>query len=89
MTPQSQTPQKEWTKEEVDQLSLLYPDNSNDVVAGIIGRSVSAVAHKAHRLRIKKSETFHESANSPRYKAKKPNLFTRLLNFFRVCFGAG
>jgi len=85
----NQTPQNPWSKEEVDQLRLLYPDNSNDVVAEIIGRSVSAVAHKAHRLRIKKSETFHESPQSSRYKANKPNLFTRLLNFFRVCFGAG
>ncbi len=44
-----------WTSEEIDRLTLLYPNHDNLAVARELGRSVTSVANKAFQLRLKKS----------------------------------
>lgn len=80
----SRTENDPWSKVEIEALKALYPDNNNDIVALAVGRSVSAVSHKAHRLGIKKSPAFLASRQSGRYRVKV-SLYQRLVNYFRQC----
>jgi hypothetical protein len=43
-----------WTKEEVSLLRRLYRTHSNAEIAGILGRKVSSVVFKGHRLGLAK-----------------------------------
>jgi hypothetical protein len=43
-----------WTKEEVSTLKRLYRTNSNADIAKVLGRKVSSVVFKAHRLGLSK-----------------------------------
>ena len=43
-----------WTKEEVALLKRLYRTHSNAEIAGILGRKVSSVVFKGHRLGLSK-----------------------------------
>ena len=43
-----------WTKEEVALLKRLYRSHSNAEIAGILGRKVSSVVFKGHRLGLSK-----------------------------------
>ena len=43
-----------WTKEEIAQLKRLYRTHSNAEIAEIIGRKVSSVVFKGHRLGLSK-----------------------------------
>ncbi len=43
-----------WTKEEVALLRRLYRTHSNAKIAGILGRKVSSVVFKGHRLGLSK-----------------------------------
>ena len=43
-----------WTKEEVALLKRLYRTHSNSEIAGILGRKVSSVVFKGHRLGLAK-----------------------------------
>lgn len=43
-----------WTKEEVALLKRLYRTHSNAEIAGILGRKVSSVVFKGHRLGLAK-----------------------------------
>jgi hypothetical protein len=43
-----------WTKEEVALLKRLYRTHSNAEIAGILGRKVSSVVVKGHRLGLSK-----------------------------------
>ena len=43
-----------WTKEEVSLLRRLYRTHSNAEIAGILGRKVSSVVFKGHRLGLSK-----------------------------------
>ena len=43
-----------WTKEEVSLLKRLYRIHSNAEIAGILGRKVSSVVFKGHRLGLAK-----------------------------------
>jgi hypothetical protein len=43
-----------WTSEEVTLLKRLYRTHSNAEIAGIIGRKVSSVVFKGHRLGLSK-----------------------------------
>lgn len=43
-----------WTKEEVALLKRLYRIHSNAEIAGILGRKVSSVVFKGHRLGLSK-----------------------------------
>jgi hypothetical protein len=43
-----------WTKEEVSLLKRLYRTHSNAEIAGILGRKVSSVVFKGHRLGLAK-----------------------------------
>ena len=43
-----------WTKEEVSLLKRLYRTHSNAEIAGILGRKVSSVVFKGHRLGLSK-----------------------------------
>ena len=43
-----------WTKEEVSLLKRLYRSHSNAEIAGILGRKVSSVVFKGHRLGLSK-----------------------------------
>lgn len=44
-----------WRPAEIEELCRLYPDLENHAVATALGRSVTAVANKAHRLGLEKS----------------------------------
>lgn len=74
-----------WTPLELDMLRQLYPNNSNDAVAELIGRSVSAIAHKAHRLHLRKSAEFNASVQSGRFTAKREGLLRRLFKSLFKC----
>jgi len=43
-----------WTREEVSLLRRLYRTHSNAEIAGILGRKVSSVVFKGHRLGLSK-----------------------------------
>jgi hypothetical protein len=43
-----------WTKDEVSVLKRLYRTHSNAEIAGILGRKVSSVVFKGHRLGLSK-----------------------------------
>jgi hypothetical protein len=43
-----------WTREEVSLLRRLYRTHSNSEIAGILGRKVSSVVFKGHRLGLSK-----------------------------------
>ena len=43
-----------WTKEEVELLRKLYRTYSNAEIAGVLGRKVSSVVFKGHRLGLSK-----------------------------------
>ena len=43
-----------WTKEEVALLKRLYRTHSNAEIAGLLGRKVSSVVFKGHRLGLSK-----------------------------------
>ena len=43
-----------WTKEEVSLLRRLYRTHSNAEIAGVLGRKVSSVVFKGHRLGLSK-----------------------------------
>ncbi|HTY64936.1 MAG TPA: hypothetical protein VMG30_21995 [Acidobacteriota bacterium] len=43
-----------WTREEVALLKRLYRTHSNAEIAGILGRKVSSVVFKGHRLGLSK-----------------------------------
>ena len=45
-----------WTKEEVSLLRRLYRTHSNAEIAGILGRKVSSVVFKGHRLGLSKGQ---------------------------------
>jgi len=77
------TIQKPWTPKELEILRKLYPDNSNDSISILIDRSTSAIAHKAHRLKLRKSEEFKNSTQSGRFLVKKESVLRR---FFRNLF---
>jgi len=79
------TAREPWTTKEVSQLVQLYPDHNNEIVALAVGRSVSAVALKAHRLGLKKSEKFLNSSQSGRFTVKV-SLFKSFVNYLRSCF---
>ncbi|MBK8097049.1 MAG: hypothetical protein IPK26_08080 [Planctomycetes bacterium] len=48
-------PMPRWRSDETERLRQLYPDLENHAVATALGRSVTAVANKAHRLGLEKS----------------------------------
>ena len=54
-----------WTKDEVRQLRKVFGNNSNATVAGLLGRSVKAVEHKAARLGLRKTKTYLRSIGRP------------------------
>jgi hypothetical protein len=43
-----------WTREEISVLRRMYRTNSNAEIAGILGRKVSSVVFKAHRMGLSK-----------------------------------
>lgn len=73
---------KPWNKREVDQLHKLYPDTNNDDIALIIGRTTSAIHHKAAKEGLRKSDSFLKSAKSGRILKKVP-FWQRVKNAFK------
>jgi hypothetical protein len=59
-------PKARWTRERIEQLSSLYPDNTAEVVGEIMGLSKSQVYNKAFALGLEKSEAFQQSDKSGR-----------------------
>lgn len=59
-------PRRYWTDAESEQLRVLYPDFTGQVVADRLGRDVRAVYQKARALGLAKSETFLASDLSGR-----------------------
>ena len=43
-----------WTKEEVKVLKSMYRTNSNSAIAALLGRKVSSVVFKGHRMGLSK-----------------------------------
>lgn len=50
--------QKKWTDEDVDLLQRLYPHGKSEMLAKMLGRSVTSVISKAFSLGIKKTDEF-------------------------------
>ena len=61
-----------WSIQEETLLKKLYPDNSFLDIASQIGRTVSAVAVKAHELGLRKTDTY------PIWSKKELNLLKKL-----------
>lgn len=53
-----------FTKNEIDYLMQHYPDDTGPEIASAIGRAVRSVYHKAHSLKLEKSEEFKRSHKS-------------------------
>lgn len=79
--------QNPWTPKEIEDLRNLYPSTNTDDIALVIRRSPSAIAHKASKLRLQKSEEFMNSKLSGRF-VRKESFYNKLLNFIRSCFGS-
>ncbi len=47
-----------WEKWQLELLKKLFPNTSNEVIAQITGKTISAVRGKANLLKLKKSEHF-------------------------------
>lgn len=56
---------KKWTREELYEMTRLYPTFFNKALAELFGRSPKAVAVCAARLGLKKSEAFIEGVQAP------------------------
>lgn len=82
----NETQREPWTKEELDLLKMVYSDLNNEEVSDIVGRTASAVAHKAARLRLRKSAAFLKSKASGRFLVKKLSIYQRLLTWLRSWF---
>lgn len=55
------SPLKVWTHAEVELLRELYPDLPNSFIAERLGRELSQIQSKAHRLKLQKSHSFREA----------------------------
>jgi len=73
-----------WSREEINILRNLYPDNPSKELTLFINRSEQAIRHKAAKLGITKSESFLKSCESGRFRPAplKSKFIKRLLNIF-------
>lgn len=76
------TPNSPWNSKEVKLLHKLYANTNNDDIALIIGRTTSAVHHKAAKEGLRKSESFLNSAKSGRI-MKKVSFWQRIINAYK------
>lgn len=56
-----------WTDKEEKQLIRLYPNYSNKRLSKIFNRTVTAIQHKANRLKINKSKKYLKESKSERF----------------------
>jgi len=47
-----------WTDKEIETLKQRYPTTFNNELCKILGKTISSIINKAHRLRLKKSDVF-------------------------------
>lgn len=78
--------QNPWSTKETFLLLKHYPNCANEDLALIIGRTPNAIAHKAHKLKLRKSDAFFASSASGRF---RPQLsfttrFQRFLQSFNI-----
>ena len=78
-------PNAPWTEKELALLKKLYPDMNNEDISCFIDRTPSAIAHKASKIKLRKSEAFINSAKSGRFVIQY-SLKQRLINWLRSCF---
>lgn len=77
-------PRESWSNKELSLLQKHYSDMNNEDIALIIKRSPSAIAHKAARIGLRKSEKFLNSEASGRFRPMPDNWFTRLVKFLKT-----
>ena len=83
---QHHPPREPWTTKEIALLTKHYPDlNNEDLVCLFNNRSAHAIAHKASKLSLRKSEKFLNSTKSGRILAS-PNCLVRLAKWFRTWY---
>lgn len=70
-----------WTPEQEATLRQLYPDHTADVVAKVIGCSLSSAWSKAQNLGLKKSDAFKASDMSGRIQRGKQHLSMKATQF--------
>jgi hypothetical protein len=56
-----------WTDKEEKQLTKLYPNYSNKRLSKIFNRTVTAIQHKANRLKLNKSKEYLRKSKSERF----------------------
>ena len=60
-----------WTKEMLDILETMYPDNTLDDIAEKIGCSSTTVGNKARELGLRKSDTYDAHAFVYKYVGRR------------------
>lgn len=68
----------DWSLEEIRILRELYPNNNTEDLRLFLNRSASAIAIKAHKLGLKKSDELHASGLTGRFTKKAAPWYTRL-----------
>jgi len=79
-----QIPNAPWTSKELALLAKHYPDTNNDDLTLIIRtRTQTAIAHKASKLQLRKSEAFLNSTASGRFRQRQPSLLVRFWQWLK------
>jgi len=79
-----QIPNAPWTSKELALLSKHYPDTNNEDMPCVIRtRTQSAIAHKASKLQLRKSEAFLKSTASGRFQQQQPSLIARFWQWLK------
>jgi hypothetical protein len=76
-----------WTREEVSLLKRLYRTHSNAEIAGILGRKVSSVVFKGHRLGLSKGARRLKEMGRENIKRRWEPIKTKALKKGRVSQG--
>lgn len=81
----TENPNNPWNSEQESILKLHYPNVNNAEIARKVGRTISAVKHKAYKLGLEKSEAFMKSDLSGKFQPKpepvKVKFFKRIYNW--------
>lgn len=75
-----------WSEKELSLLTRFYPSTTNEDLAIIIStRTPHAIAHKAQRMGLKKSDAFLNSPKSGRFQPVVP-FWKKILSYLRLSF---
>jgi len=66
--------EKNWTTDEIDKLTRMYPYLSNEDLSKILNRSINSIQHKASRLKLSKDREVNKLIRSKSKEGEKcPN----------------